>query len=210
MGTPFTVALVLLAILVGAGFALDSGEPERGAARPCDPATPIATLEARVEAIRGLRFRTPPKPAEVSPAQAQRDGLEDLDRSYPAAQRRADEEVLKLLGLLEPDVDLRDVSASIFGQGVAGYYDPRTQAAADRHAARRPRTALLERDHARPRAHARARGPALRARPRATPPAPTTPRSPASRSSRARATAVMFTYAERHFSAEQTLGGLFA
>ena len=66
-----------------------------------------------------------PRPAEVSPAQAQRDGLEDLDRSYPAARRRADEEVLKLLGLLEPSVDLRKVSASIFGEGVAGYYDPR-------------------------------------------------------------------------------------
>ena len=34
--------------------------------------------------------------------------------------------MLKLLGLLEPDVDLRGVSASIFGQAVAGYYNPRT------------------------------------------------------------------------------------
>ena len=38
-------------------------------------------------AIRGLRFEPPPRPAEVSPAQAKRDGLEDLDRSYPASRR---------------------------------------------------------------------------------------------------------------------------
>ena len=63
----------------------------------------------------------------MSPAQARREGLEDLDRSYPAARRKADEEVLKLLGLIEPDVDLRTISASVFGEGVAGYYDPRSK-----------------------------------------------------------------------------------
>ena len=63
----------------------------------------------------------------MSPAQARREGLEDLDRSYPPARRRADEEVLKLLGLIEPGVDLRSISASVFGEGVAGYYDPRSK-----------------------------------------------------------------------------------
>src|SRR6202008_2326975 len=38
----------------------------------------------------------------------------------------ADEEVLKLLGLIEPDADLRDLTASLFGECVAGFYDPRT------------------------------------------------------------------------------------
>ena len=35
--------------------------------------------------------------------------------------------MLKLLGLIEPDVDLRSISASVFGEGVAGYYDPRSK-----------------------------------------------------------------------------------
>jgi hypothetical protein len=35
--------------------------------------------------------------------------------------------VLKLLGLIEPSVDLRSISASVFGEGVAGYYDPRSK-----------------------------------------------------------------------------------
>ena len=68
-----------------------------------------------------------PVPQTVSPAQARREGLEDLDRSYPEARRKADEEVLKLLGLIEPGVDLRSISASVFGEGVAGYYDPRSK-----------------------------------------------------------------------------------
>src|SRR5215213_3629967 len=143
MRTPLTVGLVLLAILLVAGFAFDSDDkPAVPKPAKTEKGTPISTIERRVEQIRDLRYETLPRPQTVSPAQAKRDGLEDLDRNYPAARRHADEEVLKLLGLLKPDVDLRKVSGTIFGQGVA--------------------------------------------------------------------TAVMFTYAEQHFSAEQTLGGLFS
>jgi hypothetical protein len=88
---------------------------------------PVSTIAARVEALRGLRFDSRPVPQTVSPAQARREGLEDLDRSYPEARRKADEEVLKLLGLIDPGVDLRSISASVFGEGVAGYYDPRSK-----------------------------------------------------------------------------------
>ena len=35
--------------------------------------------------------------------------------------------MLKLLGLIDASVDLREVSASVFSEGVAGYYDPRTK-----------------------------------------------------------------------------------
>ena len=66
-------------------------------------------IARRVEALRGLRFDAIPRPVAVTPEQARREGLEDLDRSYPEARRRADEQVLKLLGLIDPSVDLRDV-----------------------------------------------------------------------------------------------------
>jgi hypothetical protein len=203
MGTPFTVALVLLAILLGAGFAFDSGEPAPKPAR----SLPIATLEARVEAIRSLRFRSLPKPAEVSAAEAKRDGLEDLDRSYPADRRHADEEVLKLLGLLEPGVDLRDVSATIFGQGVAGYYDPRTKRLRVVRGAQTENRVLNEITLAHELTHA------LEDQ-RFELDLESSSSDDAGLANLAlvegSATAVMFTYAERHFSAEQTLGGLFA
>jgi hypothetical protein len=205
MGTPFTVALVLLAMLLGAGFAFDSDDT---ASKPkAAPGLPIATLEARVEAIRQLRFRSLPKPAEVSPAQAQRDGLEDLDRSYPASRRHADEEVLELLGLLEPGVDLRKVSATVFGQGVAGYYDPRTKRLRVVTGAQTSYRVLNEITLAHELTHA------LEDQ-RFKLDLESSSSDDAGMANLAliegSATAVMLTYAERHFSPEQTLGGLFS
>jgi hypothetical protein len=207
MGTPLTVCLVLLALLLGAGFAFDSDEPAKPAPKPA-PALPIATLEARVEAIRDLRFRELPKPGEVSPAEAQRDGLEDLDRSYPEGKRHADEELLKLLGLLEPDVDLREVSATIFGQGVAGYYDPRTKRLRVVKGAQTENRFLNEITLAHELTHA------LEDQRFGLDLEEASGSDDASLAHLAlvegSATAVMFTYAERHFTPEQTLGGLFS
>ena len=132
MTTATGVALALIVALLGLSVATgewskQAEKPAAAAAKPKPkPAADVATIASRVEAIRGLRFKRRPVPAVVTPAQARREGLEDLDRSYPVERRRADEEVLKLLGLLEAKVDLREVSASVFGEGVAGYYDPRT------------------------------------------------------------------------------------
>jgi hypothetical protein len=205
MGTPFTVALVLLAILLGAGFAFESDDTPKHAKTP--PATPIATLERRIEQIRDLRFRSLPRPQTVSPAQAKRDGLEDLDRNYPAARRHADEEVLKLLGLLQPDVDLRKVSGTIFGQGVAGYYDPRTKHLRVVRGAQTTNRFLYEITLAHELTHA------LEDQ-RFKLDLESSSSDDAGLANLAlvegSATAVMFTYAERHFSAEESLGGLFS
>ena len=80
MDTPFAVALVLLVLLLGAAFAFDGGDSAGGAkSRPpsAERPAPVTTIVKRVERIRGLRFRRPPTPVEVSPAEAQRDGLEE-------------------------------------------------------------------------------------------------------------------------------------
>ena len=69
----------------------------------------VTTIARRVEALRGLRFRALPQPLEVSEPVARREGLEDLDRSYPAARRHADEAILRRLGLIDPGVDLRSI-----------------------------------------------------------------------------------------------------
>jgi hypothetical protein len=85
----------------------------------------VSVIAHRVEELRDLRFEQIPRPERVAPEQARREGLQELDRDYPAARRRADEEILKLLGLIEADTDLRELTASLYGEGVAGYYDPR-------------------------------------------------------------------------------------
>jgi hypothetical protein len=117
----FSIAVLLVALV---GLLVLEGD---AAERPSRPVASVATIAARVEALRELRFSRRPVPQGVSPEQARREGLEDLDRAYPASRRKADEEVLKLLGLIEPGVDLREISGSVFGEGVAGYYDPRSK-----------------------------------------------------------------------------------
>jgi len=85
----------------------------------------VALIAARVERIRGLRFRRRLVPRRVSAARARREGLADLDRSSPPARLHGQEELLELLGLLPPGTNLRRLEGAVYGEQVAGFYDPR-------------------------------------------------------------------------------------
>jgi hypothetical protein len=126
MRTPLVI-MAVLGVALYAVWAVTGSGSEPAPPPPLPKAAPISVIAQRVEKIRGLRFEQLPEPVAVTAAQAEKEGLEDLDRSYPAEKQRADEEMLKLLGLIAPDVSLRSVSATTFSQGVAGYYDPRTK-----------------------------------------------------------------------------------
>jgi hypothetical protein len=119
MRTPLTVIAVLFVALLGLWYVTEDEEPATPAAAPVD------VIARRVQALRRLRFDELPEPLQVTSEQARREGLESLDRDYPADRRRADETVYKLLRLIEPEADLRELSGNLFGEGVAGYYDPR-------------------------------------------------------------------------------------
>ena len=126
MRAPLTIMAVLAALLMGLWF-LTGGDEEPSAPPRCRlprpwPRSPGGSRRCAAWTSTRSRARS-----AVTPEQARREGLEDLDRTYPEARRRADEQVLKLLGLIDPSVDLRDVSASVFSEGVAGYYDPRSK-----------------------------------------------------------------------------------
>jgi len=112
-------------VLGAAAIALGGG---RGAVahgdRIVSPAH-IRLVERRVEELRGLHFKHPVPVAIVSPAQARREGAEETQHSQPPPQQRANEELLKLLALLPPDADLGSIEGDIYGEQVAGYYDPR-------------------------------------------------------------------------------------
>ena len=85
----------------------------------------IATIARRVEDIRDLKFKRLPEIRTVTPAEAKREGLSELTDKDAVATQRSSEEVLKLLGLIPTASTLRDIQGSIFGEAVAGYYDPR-------------------------------------------------------------------------------------
>ena len=121
MRTPLTVMAVLGVALLGLWFATENG----GDAAPGQAAAaPVPVIAERVQALRELRFDRLPQPVTVTADDARREGLEDLDRNYPAERLAAEETVYRLLGLIEPDADLRELSGSLFGEGVAGYYVP--------------------------------------------------------------------------------------
>lgn len=121
MRTPLTVMAVLLVALLGLWFVTE--DPEEPAPTPA--AAPVDVIARRVEALRKLRFERLPAPVAVTSEQARREGLASLDRDYPAERLEADETVYRLLGLIEPGADLRELSGDLYGEGVAGYYDPR-------------------------------------------------------------------------------------
>jgi hypothetical protein len=123
--SPEVVIGVLLVLLVAAGIAFGSGsgggDPATAGARAA--AARVAPIARRVEAIRGLRFKQLPEPLIVTPAEARRDALADVDRNKPE-EIHAAERVGELLGLLPPKTDLRAVEGGLFDQQVLGFYDP--------------------------------------------------------------------------------------
>jgi hypothetical protein len=123
MRTPYVVIAVLIVVLL----ALSAVTGADGGGPPARRVAPVAVIAHRVETLRHLRYRTIPQARAASPAEARRDGLADFDRSYPIARRHADEQMLAMLGLVPPGLSLRDVAASLYSQGVAGYYDPRSK-----------------------------------------------------------------------------------
>ncbi len=114
-----TVIAVLFVALLALWFATE-GDEEPAAAPPI---APVATIAERVAALRDLDFEEIPRPVAVTPDEARAEALEEFDAAYPPKRRRADEDVLKMLGLIEPDANLRDLAASLYGSGVAGYYN---------------------------------------------------------------------------------------
>jgi hypothetical protein len=205
MRTPFGVILVLLVALLALAAVTERG----GEQETAGPATaPVPVIASRVEALRDLRFERTPRPVRVQAAQARREGLAELDRTYPEARRRADEEILKLLGLIDPDADLRELAATLYGEGVAGYYDPRTERLRVVTGAATGTRVLAEMTLAHELTHAledQVYGLGLE------------DMSGSDDRLLARlaliegtASALMYRYAERHFTAEETLGGVLA
>ena len=205
MDTPLAVMLGLLVVLL-AGWALTAGD---GASDPDPPrdVAPVRVIAYRVERLRGLEFERVPEPVSVTPRQARREGLADLDRTYTPERLRADEETVKLLELVEPDLDLREALGSVFSEGVAGYYDPRTKRLRTVQGADAGSTVLAEIVLAHELTHA-LEDQAFDLRLEEIEGGTDDETLAYLALVEGTATVLMYRYAERHFTREETLGGL--
>jgi hypothetical protein len=82
-------------------------------------------IERDVERLRGHRFKKPIEPKIVTSDEARADALRDVEKTYPEKRRLADEELLKLLGLIPRDSNILALLEKVSGEQVVGYYDTR-------------------------------------------------------------------------------------
>ena len=90
-------------------------------ALPAEVQDQLLSLVRTTEEIRGLRFQEPPTIVIVSDQELEdrlRQQIEEESDDFPA-----DEALYKLLGLLDPEVNLQAMLTDLYGEQVAGYYD---------------------------------------------------------------------------------------
>ena len=114
----------MIAALFGIGIVTEGGEEDEE--EPA-PAADVERVARRLEQIRQLDFKEIPPVRTISAEQARAEGLAALDEEYPPKRRAADEQVLRLLGLLPDGSDLRELAGTVFAEEIAGFYDDRTE-----------------------------------------------------------------------------------
>jgi hypothetical protein len=82
-------------------------------------------LQNEVAAAGGIPFKADVTLDFMSRADLGRYLRELFDAEYPEAKARADERLLKALGLLDSGVDLRSLRARVMEENIAGFYDER-------------------------------------------------------------------------------------
>ncbi len=89
------------------------------------PPAALAQLEVlfeEAEEVRGLQFLSTPRILVLTPEQLEqriRSDIEEESEDFPA-----DEALYKLLGLLDPETDFESLLLELYGEQVAGVYDP--------------------------------------------------------------------------------------
>lgn len=127
LGVPELSAALVLLMLIAGGLLLGGSSSSADAERTVVAPERLTRVEREVEQIRGLDFKRPVSVEVMTPEEV---------RAYAArlsSSRRAQQQVetsgelMKLLGMIEPDVDFAAVTSDIYGEQVAGFYDPETE-----------------------------------------------------------------------------------
>lgn len=113
--------------MVALALVLDGTSGDGGPATVTFTERDVARVARRVERIRGLRFERPVRPLFLD----REDALEYVRRvsrsEYSEAERRVDEEGLKLFGLLARPTDLREALDRVDDEQLLGFYDDKAK-----------------------------------------------------------------------------------
>jgi hypothetical protein len=132
------LAAVVVALVVGLG-AIGVLAGEEDASEPAQETAPaergdsldqvtgrLEEIARGVERVREIEFDRLPPVRLVDAEEATGDALAELDHYVPQRRQRIEERLLVMLGLLPPDVRLRELLTKAVSEQVAGYYSPRS------------------------------------------------------------------------------------
>ena len=91
-----------------------------------DIASLVDSLRPGVEQSVGLPFKSTPRSEMVSKEAVRSYILGRLDREFPQSRRDGMQAAYRLFGLLPDTLDLEKLLLDLYGEQVAGYYDPET------------------------------------------------------------------------------------
>ncbi|NPV58658.1 MAG: hypothetical protein HPY75_03205 [Actinobacteria bacterium] len=106
-------AASVAALLVFVPFALAQGTSAQ-----------IEEVFAQTEAIRRLQASPDIKVNFLSREQLEERMIEDFEKDNPEEEMKDAEEIMELLGFIDPDLDLKDFYIDLLTEQVAGFYDP--------------------------------------------------------------------------------------
>ena len=105
-----------------------SSAPSTSSGIDPDVQAAIDAVVAQVPALRELQPKKDVPYREITQRQFRREVTASFDAENPPAQVAAEENLLKRLGLLPQDSDLRRMLLDLYESQVAAYYDPKTGA----------------------------------------------------------------------------------
>jgi hypothetical protein len=123
-----TLAAIIVGLavaLAAIGIATGSDDEEERPEVPQPVQHRVDEIAERIERVRGLEFKSPPRLELLTPAQSRRLAAKEVAR-LPRADVEAAEETLKLLGLIRPADEIRDLVGTMVADEAAGFYIPRS------------------------------------------------------------------------------------
>jgi hypothetical protein len=113
----WTIPLITVSLLSCRGEAPRSSSPEV-LKRLVD------SLQAPVERVTGLRFKSPPRSALRSREQVRDYLIRKLDQELPSPRMQGLQTAYRMFGLLPDTLELRSLLLDLYTEQVAGFYDP--------------------------------------------------------------------------------------